>query len=72
MTMKSHPSAPTPRNSLLRELVIVAVIKLLVLVALWWGFIRGNQVQVDIEPGQPVLPWMAATTLESKGHSHDQ
>jgi hypothetical protein len=48
------------------------VIKLLVLVALWWGFIRGNQVQVDIEPGQPVLPWMAATTFESKGHSHDQ
>ncbi len=34
-------------QTLIRKLVIAVVIKLLVLFALWWGFIREQRVDVD-------------------------
>jgi hypothetical protein len=38
---------PMPDQNLVRKLVIAVVIKLLVLLALWWGFIREQRVDVD-------------------------
>lgn len=34
-------------QNLTRKLVIAVVVKLLVLLALWWGFIREQRVDVD-------------------------
>jgi len=43
-----RPSAmPMPDQNLVHKLVIAVVIKLLVLLALWWGFIREQRVDVD-------------------------
>jgi len=40
----------TPQDkTLVRKLVIAVLIKLVVLVALWWGFVREQRVTVDAE-----------------------
>jgi len=51
---------------LLRDIGVVLAIKLLVLAALWWAFIRDQRVEVQAD--QPALPWLAADTpsAESK------
>lgn len=36
-------------KTLVRKLVIAVLIKLVVLVALWWGFVREQRVTVDAE-----------------------
>lgn len=64
----AHPCAATaPRRShLLRDIGVVLVVKLLVLAALWWFFVRDQRVEVQAD--QPALPWLAADTpsAESK------
>jgi hypothetical protein len=45
---------------------VVLVIKLLVLVALWWAFVRDQRVEVKAE--QPALPWLSADTPSPDGH----
>ena len=66
--MPTQPNTlPTPRRShLLRDIGVVLAIKLLVLAALWWAFIRDQRVEVQAD--QPALPWLAADTpsAESK------
>lgn len=66
--MPTQPTTlPTPRRShLLRDIGVVLVIKLLVLAALWWAFVRDQRVEVQAD--QPALPWLAADTpsAESK------
>ncbi|WP_114649437.1 cytochrome oxidase putative small subunit CydP [Pseudothauera hydrothermalis] len=34
-------------RKLLREIVVVVVLKLVLIAALWWGFIRDHKVEVD-------------------------
>lgn len=36
-------------RKLLREIVVVVVLKLVLITALWWAFIRGHQVEVDVQ-----------------------
>lgn len=64
----AHPCAATaPRRShLLRDIGVVLVVKLLVLAALWWFFVRDQRVEVQAD--QPALPWLAPATpsAESK------
>ena len=58
---------PAPRRShLLRDIGVVLVVKLLVLTALWWAFVRDQRVEVQAD--QPALPWLSADTpsAESK------
>jgi uncharacterized protein HemX len=56
------PAAPAEarRSSLPRDIGLVLVIKLLVLAALWWAFVRDQRVEVQAE--QPALPWLPADT----------
>lgn len=64
----AHPCAATaPRRSHLpRDIGVVLVVKLLVLAALWWFFVRDQRVEVQAD--QPALPWLAPATpsAESK------
>ncbi|THF63341.1 cytochrome oxidase putative small subunit CydP [Pseudothauera rhizosphaerae] len=36
-------------RKLLREIVVVVVLKLLLITALWWAFIRDHRVEVDVQ-----------------------
>ncbi|WP_198140638.1 cytochrome oxidase putative small subunit CydP [Polaromonas naphthalenivorans] len=38
---------PTLKNPLVKKLAVVLLIKLVVLVALWWGFVRDQRVTVN-------------------------
>ena len=38
-----------PPDRLLRHLVIAVALKLAVLVALWWAFVRDERVSVDVD-----------------------
>ena len=62
------PAAPAAarRSHLLRDIGVVLVVKLLVLAALWWFFVRDQRVEVQAD--QPALPWLSADTpsAESK------
>ena len=62
------PAAPAAarRSHLLRDIGVVLVVKLLVLTALWWAFVRDQRVEVQAD--QPALPWLSADTpsAESK------
>ena len=62
------PAAPAAarRSHLLRDIGVVLVVKLLVLAALWWAFVRDQRVEVQAD--QPALPWLSADTpsAESK------
>jgi hypothetical protein len=65
------PDTPAPRrSSLLRDIGVVVVIKLLVLTALWWNFVRDQRVEVQAD--QPALPWMATDTPSAESKPHDQ
>jgi hypothetical protein len=64
-------ATPTPRrSSLLRDIGVVVVIKLLVLTALWWTFVRDQHIEVQAD--QPALPWMATTAPSAESQPHDQ
>ena len=67
-TNHAAPAAPAAarRSHLLRDIGVVLVVKLLVLTALWWAFVRDQRVEVQAD--QPALPWLAADTpsAESK------
>jgi hypothetical protein len=47
--VKAMPPMNTKDLHLLRKLSTVLVIKLLVLTALWWGFVREQRVPVDTD-----------------------
>jgi hypothetical protein len=56
-----QPTRAAPRRSfLLRDIGMVLVVKLLVLTALWWAFVRDQRVEVQAD--QPALPWLSADT----------
>ena len=62
-----QPARQGPRRSfLLRDIGVVLVVKLLVLAALWWAFVRDQRVEVQAD--KPALPWLSADTpsAESK------
>ena len=66
-----QPHHPAPRrSSLLRDIGVVLVVKLLVLTALWWAFVRDQRVEVQAE--QPALPWLAADAPSVKRNLHGQ
>lgn len=39
----------TTQDHLVRHLAVAVALKLLVLIGLWWGFVRDERVGVDIE-----------------------
>tara|TARA_R110001599_G_scaffold179604_1_gene372286 strand:+ start:137 stop:313 length:177 start_codon:yes stop_codon:yes gene_type:complete len=47
---------------LLRHLVIAVIVKLVVLTALWWVFVRDHHVQVDAEQSAQQLGITSAAT----------
>jgi hypothetical protein len=49
---------------------VVLVVKLLVLTALWWAFVRDQRVQVQAD--QPALPWLSADTPSAERKPHGQ
>jgi hypothetical protein len=55
-------------RTLVRKLAFVLVIKLVVLVALWWGFVRDQRVPVDVDAAASQMlgdrPAPASTTQE--------
>ena len=55
-------------RTLVRKLTTVLVIKLVVLVALWWGFVRDQRVPVDVDAAASQMlgdrPAPASTTQE--------
>ncbi len=65
----AHPCAATaPRRShLLRDIGVVLVVKLLVLAALWWAFVRDQRVEVQAD--QPALPWLAPATPSAESNT---
>lgn len=65
----AHPCAATaPRHShLLRDIGVVLVVKLLVLAALWWFFVRDQRVEVQAD--QPALPWLAPATPSAESNT---
>lgn len=65
----AHPCAATaPRRShLLRDIGVVLVVKLLVLAALWWFFVRDQRVEVQAD--QPALPWLAPATPSAESNT---
>lgn len=42
-----HSATPSINRHLVRELAFVLALKLVVLTALWWGFVHEQQVTVD-------------------------
>lgn len=71
--MSDHPTPRPPRHrspTLLRHLGVVLVVKLLVLTALWWAFVRDQRVQVQAD--QPALPWLSADTPSAERKPHGQ
>ena len=48
-------------NPLLRHLVIAVVLKLVVLTALWWAFVRDERVSIDVERAAAHLGATTAT-----------
>lgn len=66
-----QPTRQAPRRStLLRDIGVVLVLKLVVLSALWWSFVRDQRVEVQAD--QPALPWMATATPSAESQPHDQ
>lgn len=65
----AHPCAATaPRRShLLRDIGVVLVVKLLVMAALWWAFVRDQRVEVQAD--QPALPWLAPATPSAESNT---
>lgn len=57
----------TRDRSLLRKLAFVLLIKLLVLTALWWGFVREQRVPVDA--GRAALQLLGAPAPASPSRS---
>lgn len=51
---------------LLRHIVIAVLVKLLVLTALWWGFVRDARVSVDTESAAARITVSATTQGKSK------
>lgn len=68
----AHPcaAAAPSRSHLLRDIGVVLVVKLLVLTALWWAFVRDQRVEVQAD--QPALPWLAPATPSAESKPHDQ
>ncbi|HEX5784370.1 MAG TPA: hypothetical protein VFY35_06545 [Burkholderiaceae bacterium] len=56
--------------SLLRHIGVVLVVKLLVLTALWWAFVRDQRVQVQAD--QPALPWLSTDAPSAERNPHGQ
>lgn len=56
-----------PDSRLLRHLTIAVVVKLAVLVALWWVFVRDLRIPVDGEAAAAHLAAPAGTTSASPG-----
>ena len=66
-----QPTRAAPRHSfLLRDIGVVLVVKLLVLTALWWAFVRDQRVEVQAD--QPALPWLAADAPSAERKPHGQ
>ena len=59
-------------QKLLRELVVVVVLKLIVLVALWFAFVRDQRVSVDAASVAAVVTSPAASVRGSQGEVHGQ
>lgn len=74
MPIRHTPRLPTPaaprRRSLLRDVGWVLVLKLLVLTALWWAFVRDQRVEVQAD--SPALPWLAADAPSAERKPHGQ
>lgn len=51
-------------KTLVKKLLIAVLIKLVVLVALWWGFVREQRVTVDTETAATQL--LGADTVKKK------
>ncbi|WP_454456280.1 cytochrome oxidase putative small subunit CydP [Thauera phenylacetica] len=63
---------PTDRR-LVREITLVIVLKLILITALWWAFIRDAKVAVD--PGAMAAQVVAPTSTKqhsTSGESHGQ
>ncbi|WP_296497153.1 cytochrome oxidase putative small subunit CydP [Rhodoferax sp.] len=52
-------------KTLVRKLAVVLVIKLAVLVALWWGFVREQRVTVDTN--SVAAQFLQSTPIPAKG-----
>ncbi len=61
-------------NRLRRELYVIVIIKLLVIAALWWVFVRDAKVEVDGErvASHFVTPTASLTPLRHQGNPHVQ
>ena len=56
-----------------REVLVIVAIKLMLIVGLWWGFFRGNQVAVDESVAARHLSASPATENKFKqGEPHAQ
>jgi hypothetical protein len=52
-------------KTLVRKLAVVLLLKLAVLVALWWGFVRDERVTVD--PSRVAAQFLQRTPISAKG-----
>lgn len=59
-------------RKLLRDLVVVVVLKLIVLFALWFAFVRDQRVSVDAGRVAAVVTSPASNLRSSQGEAHDQ
>ncbi|MDO9600346.1 MAG: hypothetical protein Q7J47_21710 [Azoarcus sp.] len=68
------PAPPVSDHRLVRELVWVVVIKLALITALWWGFVRDAKVPVDTGhmAAQLIAPANTRTQPPVTGEHDDQ
>lgn len=59
-------------RKLLRELVVVVLLKLIVLIALWFAFVRDQRVSVDAERVAAVVASPVSSVRGSQGEVHGQ
>lgn len=52
-------------KTLVRKLAVVLLLKLAVLVALWWGFVRDERVTLD--PSRVATQFLQSTPISAKG-----
>jgi len=57
---------------LLRELVVVIVLKLVILIALWFAFVRDQRVSVDADSVAAAVTSPAFSVRGSQGEVHGQ
>jgi hypothetical protein len=55
-----------------RDIAVVLAVKLLILAALWFAFVRGREVTVDAERAAGLLGAAAHTSASSEGKRHGQ